>query len=55
MESRNWRWRIQEDMLADRAFDWLRELTDTSKRLGSGSNIQQIELESDDSVHAVSS
>ena len=51
----NWRWRIQEDMLADRAFDWLRELTDTTKRLGSGPNIQQIELESDDSVHAVSS
>ena len=53
--SGNWRWRSQEDMLADRAFDWLRELTDTSKRLSSGPNIQQIELESGDSVHAVSS
>ena len=53
--SGNWRWRVQEDMLADRAFDWLRELTDTSKRLGSGPNIQQIELERDDSVHPVSS
>jgi len=52
--SGNWRWRSQEDMLADRAFDWLRELTETSKRLGSGPNIQQIELQSDDSVHAVS-
>jgi 4-alpha-glucanotransferase len=51
----NWRWRIQEDMLAGRAFDWLRELTDTSKRLGSGPNVQQIELERDGSVHAVSS
>jgi 4-alpha-glucanotransferase len=49
----NWRWRIPEDMLTDRAFDWLRELTDNSKRLGP--NIQQIELERDDSVHAVSS
>jgi 4-alpha-glucanotransferase len=48
----NWRWRIQKDMLADRAFDWLRELTDTSKRLVSGPDIQQIELQGDDSVHA---
>ena len=53
--SGNWRWRSPEGMLADRAFDWLRELTDTSKRLGSGPNVQQIELERDDSVHAVSS
>jgi 4-alpha-glucanotransferase len=28
----NWRWRIQEGMLADGAFDWLRELTTSSKR-----------------------
>ena len=47
----NWRWRIQEDMLTDRAFDWLRELTDSSKRLGP--NIPQIELERDGSVHPV--
>jgi hypothetical protein len=51
----NWRWRIEEDVLADRALYRLCELTDTSKRLGSGPNIQQIELERDDSVHAVSS
>ena len=51
----NWRWRIQEDMLADRAFDWLRELTETSKRSGAGVALQQVEMESDDSVHAVSS
>jgi 4-alpha-glucanotransferase len=51
----NWRWRVQEDLLADRAFDWLRELTNTSMRTGSGPNIQQNELERDDSVHAVSS
>ena len=28
----NWRWRCREDMLADKAFDWLRELTEASKR-----------------------
>jgi 4-alpha-glucanotransferase len=53
--SGNWRWRSQEDMLADRAFDWLRELTETSKRSGAGVALQQVEMESDDSVHAVSS
>ena len=31
--SGNWRWRSQEGMLADKAFDWLRELTESSKRL----------------------
>src|SRR5215467_8038551 len=30
----NWRWRCPEDMLADKAFDWLRELTEASKRSG---------------------
>ena len=30
----NWRWRCREDMLADKAFDWLRELTEASKRSG---------------------
>jgi 4-alpha-glucanotransferase len=32
----NWRWRCTEAMLADSAFDWLRELTETSGRLGDG-------------------
>jgi 4-alpha-glucanotransferase len=53
--SGNWRWRSQEDMLADRAFDWLREVTETSKRSGAGVALQQVEMERDDSVHAVSS
>jgi len=53
--SGNWRWRSPEGMLADQAFDRLRELTDASKRLGSGLTVQQLEHESDDSVQAVSS
>jgi 4-alpha-glucanotransferase len=53
--SGNWRWRSQEDMLAERAFDWLRELTEASRRSGAGVALQQVEMECDDSVHAVSS
>jgi 4-alpha-glucanotransferase len=30
----NWRWRCTEDMLADPAFEWVRGLTKSSKRLG---------------------
>jgi len=51
----NWRWRGPEGMLADSAFDWLRQLTGASKRAGAGVTVQQMELESDDSVQAVSS
>ena len=51
----NWRWRAPEGMLADRAFDWLRQLTGASKRAGAGVTVQQVESESDDSVQAVSS
>ena len=51
----NWRWRAPEGMLADRAFDWLRQLTGASKRAGAGVTVQQVELESDDSVQPVSS
>jgi 4-alpha-glucanotransferase len=29
----NWRWRATEDMLADRAFEWLRELTKNANRV----------------------
>jgi 4-alpha-glucanotransferase len=32
----NWRWRCPEDMLSLPAFEWLRELTETSRRLGPG-------------------
>ena len=28
----NWRWRCSESMLAPAAFEWLKELTDGSKR-----------------------
>jgi 4-alpha-glucanotransferase len=31
----NWSWRCTEDMLSDRAFEWLRDLTKKSIRLGS--------------------
>ena len=31
----NWSWRCTEDMLSDRAFEWLRDLTKNSKRSGS--------------------
>lgn len=30
----NWRWRCTEDMLYDRNFEWLRDLTKNSNRLG---------------------
>ena len=30
--SGNWRWRSQEHMMTDKAFDWLQELTQASKR-----------------------
>jgi 4-alpha-glucanotransferase len=28
----NWRWRCTEEMLSDRAFEWLRDLTKNTKR-----------------------
>ncbi len=28
----NWRWRVREDMLSSRAFQWLQDLTESSKR-----------------------
>jgi 4-alpha-glucanotransferase len=30
----NWSWRCTEDMLSDRCFEWLRDLTKHSNRLG---------------------
>jgi 4-alpha-glucanotransferase len=53
--SGNWRWRSQEDMLADKAFDWLQELTETSKRSGAGLTAQQVTLENGSSAQAVPS
>jgi len=42
--SGNWRWRSPQDMLADRAFEWLRELTSNSKRSGSSAGAQERDL-----------
>jgi len=53
--SGNWRWRSQESMLADRAFDWLQELTETSKRSGAGVPVQQVGQQSDHSIQTVPS
>jgi 4-alpha-glucanotransferase len=43
----NWRWRSPENMLADGAFDWLLELTQSSKRSGTGP-VQRLEQQNDD-------
>jgi 4-alpha-glucanotransferase len=53
--SGNWRWRIPETMQWDGAFDWLRVLTETSKRSGSEVGVHQLKPESAGSVHAVQS
>jgi 4-alpha-glucanotransferase len=36
----NWRWRSTENMLSDKAFEWLRNLTKNSNRLGSSLSMQ---------------
>jgi 4-alpha-glucanotransferase len=43
--SGNWRWRCPEDMLSLPAFQWLQELTETSKRSGSAIASQETKLE----------
>ena len=53
--SGNWRWRTQEDMLADKAFDGLQELTARSKRSSAGLTAQQVVLKNDSSVQAMPS
>ena len=53
--SGNWRWRSPEGMLTDGAFDWLKKLTETSKRSGAGATFQQVKLKRDDSVQSVPS
>jgi 4-alpha-glucanotransferase len=40
----NWRWRSPEGMLADRAFDWMQELTETSKRSGAQAGARERNL-----------
>jgi 4-alpha-glucanotransferase len=49
----NWGWRTTEGMLADKAFDWLQELTESSKRFSAGISVQQANLDRNDSVRAV--
>ena len=42
----NWRWRVTEEMLSTTAFEWLRELTERSKRCSSvGSTAQPVKAE----------
>ena len=42
----NWRWRVTEEMLSTAAFEWLRELTERSKRRSNvGSNAQSVNAE----------
>jgi 4-alpha-glucanotransferase len=44
----NWRWRFTEEMLSTAAFQWLRELTERSKRRTNlGSNAQLLKAESE--------
>jgi 4-alpha-glucanotransferase len=43
--SGNWRWRYSEDILSPSAFQWLRELTESSKRLPPGTTSQPPKLE----------
>lgn len=39
----NWRWRVTEELLSTTAFEWLRELTERSKRCSNvGSNAQPV-------------
>jgi 4-alpha-glucanotransferase len=52
----NWRWRVTEEMLSTTAFEWLRELTERSKRCSNlGSNAQRVKTESATSLRANSS
>jgi 4-alpha-glucanotransferase len=53
--SGNWRWRVQESMLANPAFEWLYDLTGSSKRAGAEVEFQQIGLNNDQSIRAVPS
>jgi 4-alpha-glucanotransferase len=53
--SGNWRWRVQESMLANPAFEWLYDLTGNSKRAGAEVGFQQIGLNNDQSIRAVPS
>jgi len=51
----NWGWRCPEEKLSTGAFQWLHELTKTSKRSAPETNVQHTAPERDDTVRAVSS
>lgn len=40
----NWGWRCREDMLSQSSFEWLRKLTETSKRSGTSAGSQEARL-----------
>ena len=42
----NWRWRFSEDVLSSPVFEWLRELTERSKRMGTGAETRPVEAAS---------
>ncbi|HXZ33585.1 MAG TPA: 4-alpha-glucanotransferase, partial [Terriglobales bacterium] len=51
----NWRWRCREEMLSQSTFEWLRNLTDTSKRSETAMSIQRVNSENHASAQAVPS
>ncbi len=53
--SGNWRWRCREDMLYLSAFEWLQELTQTSRRSRPPSTDLHMQLEADVSARSVAS
>jgi len=53
--SGNWRWRCPEDMLSLPAFQWLKQLTETSKRTGPGITSEQMKQEYASPARAVPS
>jgi len=42
----NWRWRFSEDVMSSPVFEWLRELTESSKRMGPGVKTKPVKAES---------
>ncbi len=50
----NWRWRVRQEMLSGSAFEWLRKLTETSKRSGASAGSQEGSLGSESMSVAVS-
>jgi len=51
----NWGWRCREDMLSLPAFQWLQQLTETSKRTDPGITSQVMKQEHESTTRAVSS